>query len=188
MKEYPDKKEKYSNKEKMNIERVAAKLKSIRSGFKKAIDCSKKSGGVRAVFTFFNFCNDSWVGCPAVTSIKNNIDSPKLVSNGDSDLFSSVGSSCVLDITDAKDLSNEKEIHELSNEQEISKCQEEHDVDAGNSECDLPQLRATRRKVKEMLNERKDKKLTTKFSQEAQELHLSREDLQLKKKVLQKFE
>ena len=39
-----------------------------------------------------------------------------------------------------------------------------------------------------MLNERKDKRLTTKFSQEAQTLHLSREDLQLKKQILQKFE
>ena len=100
----------------MNIEQVAAKLKSIRSGFKKPIDCSKKSGGVCAVFTFLNFCNDSWGGCPAVTSIKNSIDSPKLASNDDSDLFSSVVSSCILDITDAKDLSNEKEIHGLSNE------------------------------------------------------------------------
>ena len=39
-----------------------------------------------------------------------------------------------------------------------------------------------------MLNERKVKKWTTKFSQEAQALHLSREDLQLMKQVLQKFE
>ena len=78
------------------------------------------------------------------------------------------------------------EINELSNEQEISKCQEENDVDADNSDCDVPQPRATRRKVEEMLNERKDKKLTTKFSQEAQALHLLREDLQ--KQVLQKFE
>ena len=38
-----------------------------------------------------------------------------------------------------------------------------------------------------MLNARKEKKLTTKFIQEAQALHLSR-DLQLKKKLLQKFE
>ena len=41
MKEYPDKKEKYPNKGKMNKERVAAKLKYIRSGFKTAIGCGK---------------------------------------------------------------------------------------------------------------------------------------------------
>ena len=33
MKEYPDEKEKYSDKEKMKKERVATKIKSIRSGF-----------------------------------------------------------------------------------------------------------------------------------------------------------
>ena len=71
MKEYPDEKEKYPNKEKMGKNRAAAKLKSIRSGFKKAIDCGKKSGWGSAVFTFFDFCNDLWVGCPAFASIQN---------------------------------------------------------------------------------------------------------------------
>ena len=33
MKEYPDEKEKYSGKDKMKKERVATKIKSIRSGF-----------------------------------------------------------------------------------------------------------------------------------------------------------
>ena len=57
-KEYPDEKEKHPTKEKMNKERVAAKLKSIRSVFKKVIDCGKKSDEGRVIFTFFNFCND----------------------------------------------------------------------------------------------------------------------------------
>ena len=39
-----------------------------------------------------------------------------------------------------------------------------------------------------MSNKRKNKRLTTKFSQEAQALHLWREDLQLKQQLLQKFE
>ena len=49
------------------------------------------------------------------------------------------------------------------NGQEISKCEEQNDADAENSKCDLPQFSAKCRKVEEMLNERKDKKLT-KFS------------------------
>ena len=36
MQKYPDEKEKYSNKKKMNKKRVAAKLKSMRYGFKKS--------------------------------------------------------------------------------------------------------------------------------------------------------
>ena len=120
--------------------------------------------------------------------IQNNINSSKQSSNDNSDSISPVGSSSILDIADVKDLSNEKESNELSNKQEISKCQDENDVDADNSECDLTQPNARRRKVEEMLNERKGKKWTTKFSQEAQALHLSREDLRLMKQVLQKFE
>ena len=124
MKEYPDEKEKYPNKEKMNKKRIVAKLKSIRSRFKKAIDCGKKSGGGRAVFTFFDFCNVLWGDCPAVTSIQNSIDSSKPLLNDDSDSFSPFGSSYILDIADAKSLSNEKESNELSIKQEISEKRE----------------------------------------------------------------
>ena len=129
-----------------------------------------------------------WGGCPPVTSIQNSIDSSKPLSNDDSDSFSPVGSSSILNIADVKDLSNQKENNKLSNKQEISKCHEEHDVDADNSEYDLPQPSARRRNFEEMLEERKDKKLTAKFSQKAQAIHLSKEDLQLKKRLLQKFE
>ena len=55
MSEYPDKKEKYPNKEKLNKERAAARFKSIRSGFKKAMYCGKKSDAGRVVFTFFDY-------------------------------------------------------------------------------------------------------------------------------------
>ena len=146
-----------SKQGKMNKKRVTAKLKSIRSGFKKAIDCNKKSGGGRVVFTFFNYCKDLCSGCSAVTSIQNSIDSSKALSNDDSDSFSSIGSSSILDIADSKDLANQKKSNELSNEQKISMCQEENDVDADNSECDLPQPSTRRRKVEEMLNKRRDK-------------------------------
>ena len=62
----------------------------------------------------------------------------------------------------------------FSNGQEISKCEEQNDADAGNSKYDLPQFSAKCRKVEKMLNERMDKKLTAKFSQEAPAPHLSR--------------
>ena len=94
----------------MNKERVAAKLKSIRFGFKKVIDCGKKNGEGRVVFTFFDVCNDLWGGCPAATSMQNSIDSSKPLSSDDLDSFSPVGSSSILDIADAKELSNEKKM------------------------------------------------------------------------------
>ena len=71
-----------------------------------------------------------------------------------------------------KNFQMKKKCKELSNEQEISNCQEENDIDADNSECNLLQPSTRLRKVEEMLNKRKGKKLTTKFIQEAQALHL----------------
>ena len=156
-------------------------LKVYDLDFKKQLISVEKSGWGRVVNSFFDFCNDFWGGYPAVTSIQNSINSSKPLPNDNSNSFSPVGSGSILDIVDAKYLSNEKESNELSNQQEISKCQEENDTDTDNSECDLQQHSGRRTKVQEMLNERKDKKITTKFSQEAQRLHSSKEDLQLKK-------
>ena len=133
----------------------------MQSGFVKAIDCGKKRDGVHVVFTFFNFCNEFGCGCPAVTNIENSIDSLKSLSNDDLDSFLLVCSSSILDISGGRDLSNEKESNELSTEHEVSKFQKENNVDADNSGCDLPQPSARHRKVEEMLNKRKGKKLTT---------------------------
>ena len=113
------------------------------------------------VFTFFNFCNELGCGYLAVTNIENSIDSLKSLSNDNLDSFSLVCSSSILDISGYKDLSNEKESNELSTEHEVSKFQKENNVDTDNSECDLPQPSARHRKVEEMLNKRKGKKLTT---------------------------
>ena len=160
-------------------------LKVYDLDFKKQLISVEKSGWGRVVNSFFDFRNDFWGGYPAVTSIQNSINSSKPLPNDNSNSFSPVGTGSILDIVDAKYLSNEKESNELSNQQEISKCQEENDTDTDNSECDLQQHSGRRTKVQEMLNERKDKKITTKFSQEAQRLHSSKEDLQLKKKLFQ---
>ena len=103
--------------------------------------------------------------------MQNSIDYSKPLLSDDLDSFSPVGSSSVLDTADAKELSNEKESKELSNEQEISNYQEENDIDVDNSEYNLPQPSTRLRNVEEMLNKRKDKKLTTKFIQEAQAIH-----------------
>ena len=67
-KEYPDG-EHYQNKKSMTKDRVTAKLKSIRTGFKKAADTGRRSGGGRVVFTFYDLCMNLWGGLPSVTSI-----------------------------------------------------------------------------------------------------------------------
>ena len=140
------------------------------------------------ISTFFNYCNNSWGDYPAFTSIQNRTDSSKPLSKDYSDSFSPIGSSSIIDIAYTKDLSTEKESKELLIKQEISKCQEENDVDTNKSECDLLQPSSRCRKIEEILNKRKDERLITKFIQEGKALYLSREDFQLKKQLLQKFD
>ena len=55
-------------------ERVSAKLKSIKTHFKKAVDTGKRSGGGRIICTFYELCERIWGGCPAVNSISHGID------------------------------------------------------------------------------------------------------------------
>ena len=76
LKQYPEDQEKYSNKEKLNNDRVAVNLKTIRTGDRKACDNGRKSGGGRIVFIFYGLCENLLGGSPAVTSLPNAIDSP----------------------------------------------------------------------------------------------------------------
>ena len=74
LKQYPKDQEKYPNKEKLDKDRVAAKLKTIRVGYRKACDNGMKTGGSRIVFTFCGLRKNYWGGSSAVTSLPNAID------------------------------------------------------------------------------------------------------------------
>ena len=58
---YPEDQEKYPNKEKPNKDRFAAKVNTIRSGYRKACDNGRKSGGGRIVLTFYGLFENLWV-------------------------------------------------------------------------------------------------------------------------------
>ena len=76
LKQHPEDQDKYPNKEKRNKDRVVAKLTTIKTGYRKACDNGRKSGGGRIVFTFYGLCEHFWGRSPAVTNIPNAIDSP----------------------------------------------------------------------------------------------------------------
>ena len=48
----------------------------VRTGYRKACDNGRKSGGGRIAFTFYGLCENLWGESPAVTSPPNDIDSP----------------------------------------------------------------------------------------------------------------
>ena len=55
--------------EKITKERIAAKLKTVRKNFKKAVDSGKRSGGGRVVMTYYDLCHDIWAGSPSTNSV-----------------------------------------------------------------------------------------------------------------------
>ena len=57
-KQYPEDQEKYPNKEKLNKDLVAAKLKTIRTGNRKTCNNGRESGGGRILFTFYGLCEN----------------------------------------------------------------------------------------------------------------------------------
>ena len=59
-KEHPEGPEKFPNKSIITKERITAKLKSIRTGFKKAADAGRKSGGGRVVFMSYDLYENLW--------------------------------------------------------------------------------------------------------------------------------
>ena len=54
---------------------ISAKLKKIRTQFKKDVDCGKKSGSGRSVFTFDTICQNIQRNSPVVITIGNSVNS-----------------------------------------------------------------------------------------------------------------
>ena len=52
--EYSEDPEKFPNKRTITKERITAKLKSIRTGFRKAVDAGQKSGSGKVFFIFYD--------------------------------------------------------------------------------------------------------------------------------------
>ncbi|CAB4006661.1 Hypothetical predicted protein [Paramuricea clavata] len=149
--------------ENITKERIAAKLKTIRGNFKKAIDSGKQSGGGRVVMTYYDLCHDIWAGAPSTKSIeaqeKNDKSSEKdkselpLYNNSDNEMEALFGISA-----------EEEDTH-------------------GTPKSQNPTNR--REKVAKYLSNEKEKRMSSKISVDKQHLHLAREDLALKRKMME---
>ena len=169
LKQYPEDQEKYSNKEKLNKDRVAAKLKTIMTGYRKVCDNRRKSGGCRIVFTFYGLCENLWGGSPAVTSLSNATDSPlqdQLLSTNFVNKFP----------------------HDLSPVQPAAFEDEEEEFEGSVETSTLSEEITKPREVSELLKNRKDKKMTSRINTGNQLLQLTREGIAFKKQMLEKME
>ena len=182
-------------------ERVSVKIKSIRGNFKKAVDSGKKSGGGRIIFTFYDICERIWGGSPAVRSISNGNDTCKELDDSFNDEECEIPSNQEAtnsgvneDINGKISSDNESETAEQStiNESTISSSTEDSN-ETENKENEtvstVKKLTTERRKtVEEGLKGRRDKKLSSKLNSEAQLINLSKEELNLKRKMIENFE
>ena len=146
-------------------DRVAAKFKRIRTNFKKAADAGKRSGGGRIIFTFYDLCNDLWGKSPSVTSLASGIDSN-----------SSANSS---------EKNNDSSDNESDNEEE-----EDEGSPAITSTPFVTKKKQVERRqnVAEFLKERKTAKMSNKTPREEQMMAYIKEDIELKKQLLETFQ
>ena len=192
MKQYPSgDNDNYPNKNSLNKDRITAKLKGVRTGFKKAVDAGKKSGGGRVVFTFYNLCLNLWGGSPAVTSLPSGVDTSGQGNSFESDDESLSPSYFPQETSQESILTTEAQGEPIDVEYNEEQGQDKNDRKTTGRDNDLSKLNTAaterRQEVTNMLRNRKDKKMATKLSADSQLLQISRDDLSFKKELLEKI-
>ena len=179
----------YQNKNSLNKDRITTKLKSIPTGFKKAADAGKKSGGGRVVFTFYDHCANHWERSPVVTRLLFGVDTSG--QNDDNESEENVPQSPTyfpqteayhesLVADDQEDLVDVKRDDEIHNETEDKG---DENVTTGKNKPGKVNKVATERRqdVENILKNRKDKKLDVKLSTESQLLQICHDNIDFKK-------
>ena len=155
---------------------MSAKLKKIRAQFKKAVGCGKKSGGGRIVFTFYTICQNVWGNSPAVTAIGNSVDS-SYSGNGSSSMSHEEANS-------SAQLGGQDYFTELDTEATF----EDSVKDEAHTSSTPVQASSHRQQAGEFLRDRRNKKLTARVGPDTQLLQCAKEDLNLKRKMIEKME
>ena len=167
LEKYPgDDKEKFPRRTEasrsFNKDRIQNKLKRIKLNFRKAVDKGRRSGGGRVVTTFYEECCEIWSGAPAVESITGGIDTSSV------------------DLDSSREL-DDGSVDSLAENLPVASTEETESV-TNDKVAERRQL------LQKQLRGKRDSKLTKKLSTDNQLLAVAREDLQLKRKVLDQME
>ena len=139
------------------------------------------SGGVFVVFIFYSLCQCLWGSSPVVNSIPNSIDSQddslETLESATSDISSTA--------TDEIRLFND---HQRSQENVDSSDDAADDEEVNSNPVGQSQQYPGREKVKTFLKNRRSQKLSTCMGAESQMLQFAKEDLNLKRKLLEQLE
>lgn len=147
---------------------LTSKLKNIRRKYRQAVDSGRKSGHGRVVLLYFDLCEEIWGGSPATTTIDEGIETTGIIeevnsaSSSESPGIASVESSGTAGV-------------ESGSDDETASCSTSTD----NASRDLLNSRLKGYKVE---------KLKRKLPVDTQLFNISQEELQIKKKLVEKMD
>ena len=169
-------------------DRVASKIKRIKTSFRKAVDSGRRSGGGRVVLALYDECHEIWAGCPAVDSISTGIESAALET-------SVVVQGKLEDSTCTESCSNADDNSDLDSDDELvednAKLKKIHNGQSSTSKVTTSKIKdmaASRRSLIQHLKEKKDSKLTKRLSTEAQLLDTAKQEIAMKKRIMESIE
>ena len=128
------------------------------------------------MFTFYELCERIWGGCPTVNSISQGIDTSTHKENAQENEPMQ------------NELQNEEDEDDLSKHDETGIGSPTSGEEIREAQSLKEQTTNRRKNVEEGLKNRRDKKLSSKLSMDTQLLNISKEDLSLKRKLVEQLE
>ena len=140
----------------------------------------KRSGGGRIVFTLYATCSLLWGRLPSIANIPRGIDASCI----NNTLDEREGIRTQTEDSEDGDTQSNIEINSVANFDEDRLLDDEHDNDQTTLQLAQEIGSESRQAASTFLKGRKDKKLNSRLGVEAQMLNCAREDIQLKRKLI----
>ena len=181
----------FKSKDQFTKERLAAKIKKIKTSFRKAVDSGRRSGGGRVTYALYNECYEIWAGCPAVESLDDGVESSSIKSYSAAEDDSPA--SFLLLEHDENDFTNDNRDISVTNNQPSSSSKETSDADI--VEPLKKKMKTKREELTKVLKDRRNGKSIKQVSAQEQLLVIAKEEaaarneeLELKRKLIEQFE
>ncbi len=161
-----------ATKKEFSKERLTAKIKKIKTSFRKAVDSGRQSGGGGGVvFALYNECYEIWAGCPAAESISEGVETA-LVNN--ISVTNKDESSCT------ESSPSEAPASVVESTESESTEQQEDDSEEVDIEPLKKKMKTKRDELAKVLSERRNSKATKQISFQEQMLAMTKEDVAMR--------
>jgi len=158
-------------------DKISSKIKAVRGKYRKALDSGRKSGGGRVVSFFYDLCSEIWSGSPATQSMASGVESQDSNVNETDQVD---GCNELPPEVEEEDIEIENESNEAqevvydkdaqSTARSISNDQHSSDTTKATEpiqENESTKPMSSRQEMKNMLENRRDKKITKRLKTES---------------------